>query len=162
MMRSTVRLAQVAAAALVTTISPMPASSQDAQLFQRLGGSWAGAGSVRLPTGVERIRCRGSYSPAGAAQLRINLACASDSFKVQIVSNIVRQGERLGGSWSEADSGVGGNLNGTVRGDRLDAGFSGAGVNGRLSIALHGNTQAVTLVSQSVVSGSASVTLHRD
>ena len=161
-MRSTVRLAQVVAAALLTTTVTMPASSEDAQLFQRLGGSWAGTGSVRLPTGVERIRCRGSYAPSGAAQLRINLACASDGFKVQIVTNLARQGERLGGSWSEADSGVGGNITGSVRGDRIDAGFSGPGVTGQMSIALRGNTQALTLVSQSVVSGSASVTLHRN
>ena len=151
------RVGLCAALALVI----LPASAQDAALFQRLSGGWGGNGTVRLPTGAaENIRCRGSYA-GGGSQLRVNLACASDSFKVQIVANMARQGARVSGTWSEAGSGVGGGLSGSARGDRVDVGFSGPAVSGSLSMVLRGNSQTVTLVSQSQISGSATVALHR-
>ncbi len=154
------RLAGVAAAAILASTG---AARSEGAAFERFGGSWSGVGTVRLTNGgVERIRCRGAYAPAGRDQLRLNLACASDSFKVQIASTMIRQGERIEGNWSEASFGVSGNLNGSIRGDHIEAAIAGPGVSARLSMAVHGNTQAVTLVSQSQISGAASVTLHRD
>ena len=153
-------LASLALPALMLPVAS-PVLAQDGALFQRLSGGWGGVGSVRLPTGgVERIRCRGSYA-GGGERLRVNLACASDSFKVQIVAEMARQGDQVSGSWSEAGSGVGGGLSGSVRDDGISAGFSGPGVSGSLSMALRGSTQVVTLVSQSQVAGSATVTMHR-
>ena len=137
----------------------VPASAQDSALFRRLSGGWGGTGSVQLPTGTERIRCRGSYS-GGGEQLRVNLLCASDSFKVQIALGLARQGDRVSGTWSEAGSGFGGGVSGSVRGDRVDTAFSGP-ASGSLSMVLRGNTQQLTLVSQSAIAGSASVALHR-
>lgn len=155
------RLAPITAGFAVVLLPAMPVPAQDAALFKRLSGGWGGTGSVRLPTGgVERIRCRGAYS-GGGPRLHVDLACASDSFKVRIVAEMTREGERVTGSWSEAGSGVGGGLSGTARGDGIAAGFSGPGVSGSLSMALRGNVQTVTLVSQNQIAGSATVTLHR-
>ena len=167
-MRTMSRLAGAAAALILTPTSMIPAfttsaSAQSAAMFERFGGGWSGAGTVRLANGgVERLRCRGAYAPAGRDQLRLNLACASDSFKVQIASTMVRRGERIEGTWTEASFGVSGNLNGSVRGDRIDAAISGPGVSARLSMAVRGDTQAVSLVSQSQISGAANVMLHRE
>ena len=129
----TTRWGRAAAAAVLLISVTLPAAAEDA-LFRRLGGGWDGAGSVRLPTGgVERIRCRGAYG-GGGAELHVDLLCASDSFKVEIVADMVREGDRVSGSWREAGSGVGGGLSGAVRGDGIAAGFSGPGVSGSLSM----------------------------
>jgi hypothetical protein len=52
-------------------------------------------------------------------------------------------------------------VSGLIEANRLVATVAALGVTGQLDLALRGNTQAVTLVSQSQVSGSAAVTLRR-
>ena len=153
-----------ATAAILFAASPMAVTfGANGQGFEKFAGGWSGDGTVRLSSGgVERIRCRGADVPEGSDRLRLNLACASDSFKVQIASDMVRQGDSVQGTWSEANFGASGHLTGSIRGDRIDASIDGLGVSGRLTLALRGAVQAVSLTTQSSkISGTATVTLHR-
>ena len=153
------RGAAVAAASVVMSAS---AWSQDAQLFERLRGGWAGGGTVRLLNGGnEPIRCRGRYSAAGSTELHLELDGASDSFKLQIASDLARTGDRVTGTWREATFGASGEVNGSIRAERVDAVVNGLGVSARISMTLHGNVQAVTLASQGQLSGVATVQLRR-
>lgn len=131
------------------------------QLFETLAGSWTGAGTVRLASGTERIRCRAAYSPYGATRLHLDLRCAGDSFTLQVQSDITREGDRVSGTWSETTFGISGELSGSVGANAIRATVGGMGVSAELSLALRGNVQAVTLTSQSAIASSASVTLRR-
>ena len=152
--------------AVLASVAPALTGStgwaQDAALFHRLAGSWSGGGTVRLLNAApERLRCRADYAPSGSTQLRFDVTCASDSFKLQVVSDVIRDGQRLSGTWRETGTGVSGQVTGRVGSDHIDAAVSGLGVQAQLTMALHGRTQAVKLASQSTLAGMATVTLRR-
>ena len=138
-------------------------SDRNTRLFADLAGEWSGAGSVSLAGGgAERLRCRAAYNPADTAHLSLSLRCASASFKMEVESDITREGNRIAGAWRESTFGASGNVAGTVRGNRIDAVINGMGVSARLAMSMRGNLQSVTLVSQGQISGTASVMLRRE
>ena len=152
-----------AAVALVVASMPLAdAQSGRAPLFERLAGSWSGAGTAEVEgASPERIRCRADYSPGGPTSLRLALRCASDSLNLQIESAIARDGDRISGSWTEASSGISGNLSGSVGPDGIRAVVSGLGVSAQLSMTVHGDSQSVTLASQGQITARASIGLRR-
>ncbi len=137
-------------------------SARTGTLFERLAGSWSGEGRVTINGGAdERVRCRADYSPSSDSQLRLSLRCASDSFNLQVSSDLERQGERISGKWTETTYGVSGDLNGNVSRDQISANVDGPGVSARLTLAVRGTAQFVTLMSQGQISSSTAVTLRR-
>ncbi len=157
------RLGMAAAAAWILAGSQVGAqSADDARLFQKLAGSWAGLGTVAVEGSAdERIRCSADYSAPGPFQLHLALRCASDSFDLQVASNVSRDSNRIEGSWSEATTGVAGTLAGTASADRINASTEGAGLSAHLSVAVRRNTQTVSLTSQGPAEANATVTLRR-
>ncbi len=146
----------------VSLLAATPAAAQDGSLFQRLGGTWSGAGTATVSNGApEQLRCLAAYAPGGEANVQLQLVCASDSYKLQVRSNLERQGDRIDGNWSEASTGASGSVRGSIRGNRLDANVDGAGLTARLTLALRGQSQAVTLVSGEPLATSATVVLRR-
>lgn len=164
-MRRIVRNTVVAAAVAVVTWAGAAARAQSdggGRLFESLAGSWSGTGTATLSSGgAERIRCRADYQPSSPTQLRLGLRCASDSFNLQVASDVTRDGDRISGSWTETSLGVSGDLSGRATADRIDATVDGVGVQARLTLAVHGNTQVVNLTSDGQLASSASVTLRR-
>jgi hypothetical protein len=77
------------------------------------------------------------------------------------LSDIERQGGRISGKWTEATYDVAGDLSGTVGGDHMSADIEGPGLTARLTLAVRGNAQLVTLTSQGQFSSSTTVTLRR-
>jgi hypothetical protein len=75
--------------------------------FLGLSGHWSGAGTVTMTNGAtERIRCKAAYAVnATGKAVQQSLRCASDSYKVEITSNVVSEGGSLSGSWAEATRG---------------------------------------------------------
>jgi hypothetical protein len=133
-----------------------------APLFERLAGAWVGVGSAAVEGArPERIRCRADYRPSGPSQLRLRLRCASDSFNLDIESEITREGDRIVGSWSEAGAGVSGEVRGAVGADGMRAVVTGLGLSGQLSMMLRGDVQAISLSTRGQFSASAAVTLRR-
>lgn len=163
-MRQTVGLC---AAAMITASGLLGApalaqSAKDARVFEKLAGSWSGTGTVAVAGGAdERVRCHADYSPSSPTQLRLALRCASDSFNLQVASDVSRQGDRIKGSWTESTTGVSGDLSGTAGADRIEATADGAGFTAHLSVAVHGNAQTVTLASEGPTASTATVTLRR-
>ena len=143
---------------------PSQAQAPDggSRLFERVAGSWAGGGSANVAgSSLERIRCRANYSPAGDARLRLALRCASDSFNMQVESEVTREGDRLTGTWTETSVGISGNVSGTIGADRLHATITGLGVSADLSMTLRGDTQAVIIQSRGQITARATITLRR-
>jgi hypothetical protein len=82
--------------------------------FLGLSGHWSGAGTITMTNGAtERIRCRAAYAVnATGKAVQQTLRRASDSYRVEITSNVVSQGGSLSGSWAEATRGVSGHISG--------------------------------------------------
>src|SRR6202011_105473 len=93
-----------------------------------------GAGTVTMANGAtERIRCKAAYvvNATGKA-LQQTLRCASDSYRVEISSNVISEGGSLSGSWAEATRGVARNISGRASGAEIVVNVAGAGVTAHL------------------------------
>jgi hypothetical protein len=115
--------------------------------FLGLSGHWSGAGTVTMTNGVtERIRCKATYAVnATGKAVQQTLRCASDSYRVEISSNVISDGGSLSGSWAEATRGVSGNISGRASGAGIVANVAGAGFTAHLDVRTQGERQSVTI-----------------
>ena len=115
--------------------------------FLGLSGSWSGAGTITMTNGAtERIRCKATYAVnATGKAVQQTLRCASDSYRVEVSSNIISEGTSLSGSWAEATRGVSGSISGRVSGAGIVANVAGAGFTARLDMRTQGERQSVTI-----------------
>ena len=118
--------------------------------FAGLSGHWSGAGTITMTDGAtQRIRCRASYAVnATGKAVEQTLRCASDSYRLEINSNVISQGGSLSGSWAEVTRGVSGNVSGRASGTAISANLAGAGFTARVDVRTHGDRQSVTLKPQ--------------
>jgi len=72
--------------------------------LRRFFGSWSGSGQIVGANGrCESICCRAEYTEAKAGSgLNQTIACASESFKLDIQSYAEAAGELIQGYWKEA------------------------------------------------------------
>ena len=115
--------------------------------FLGLSGHWSGAGTVTLTNGArERLRCKAACAVnATGKAVQQTLRCASDSYRVEISSNVISEGGSLSGSWAEATRGVAGNISGRASGAEIVANVAGAGFTARLDVRTQGERQSVTI-----------------
>jgi hypothetical protein len=115
--------------------------------FLGLSGHWSGAGTVTMTNGAtERIHCKAAYAVnATGKAVQQTLRWASDSYRVEISSNVISEGGSLSGSWAEATRGVSGNISGRVSGTEIVANVAGAGFTARLDLRTQGERQSVTI-----------------
>ena len=115
--------------------------------FAGLSGHWSGAGTITLADGAtERIRCKASYAVNAAGKAaQQSLRCASDSYRLEISSNVVSEGGSLSGSWAEVTHGVSGNISGRASGAEIVANVAAAGFAARLDVRIQGDKQSVTI-----------------
>jgi len=152
----------VGAAALFATSISGSASYAQSGPFNGLAGNWSGTGTVTLDDGSsERIRCRASYAVgAGGTGLNQTLICASDSYKFDLKTNVVAQGNSLSGTWSESSRGVNGNLEGRASGGNFQVVAQAPGFTANISLTTRGNRQSVVIKPESQFRG-ATITLTR-
>ncbi len=136
-------------AAILATALLTPASA--AGPFAGFSGQWAGTGDIAMSDGSrEKIRCKATYSvgPSGDA-LHIDMNCASDSYRVNIISNVVAEGNNFSGTWKETTRQVDGSVTGRVPAPgEFQASLEGTGFGIQLSATTNGKQQAVTIQSQ--------------
>jgi hypothetical protein len=115
--------------------------------FVGLSGHWSGAGTVTLANGAtERLRCKVAYAVNAAGKMvEQTLRCASDSYRVEISSNVISKGGSLSGSWTDTTRGLSGNISGHATGAEILANVAGAGFTARLDVRTHGDKQSVTI-----------------
>jgi hypothetical protein len=126
-----------------------PALAQSAP-FAGLSGAWSGSGTILLADGSkERLRCRATYRVSGGENaLQQSLRCASDSYKIELSSDVTSEGGRLSGSWSETSRGISGSLQGRAGGGRIAATVDAPGFSANLTLITTGNRQSVSIVSE--------------
>lgn len=155
LLRSTFSM-QALKAASVGAALMLSASASSAQsgAFSGFDGNWSGSGTVSLSDGSsERIRCRAGYKAEGGSGLRLTLRCASDSYKFDLNGNVVSQGDRISGSWTEASRNINGNLQGKAGGGQIDVFIEAAGFAATLTLTTRGNKQTVQLSSKGEIRG---------
>jgi len=141
-------LVAVAGLAMCTFAAATPASAQSA--FAGMHGAWSGSGTISLSDGSkERLRCRASYRvSAGDSTLQQSLRCASDSYKFELSSDVVNEGGRVSGSWSETSRGVSGSLQGRASGGRINVVADSPVFTANIVLTTTGNKQSVSITSQ--------------
>lgn len=137
-------LAGLATVGMLSVATPA-AVARGTDVFQKLAGTWRGAGVITDARGQsERIRCNVGYG-AVANGLSQNLVCASAAFRFNVTATIYNRGGNLSGTWEETTRGVGGSVSGFVRGNRIITSVSGSGFTASLTIVSNGSTQSVVI-----------------
>ncbi len=132
--------------------------------FALMAGRWIGSGTIDLPGGShERIHCRASYvvSPSGTALNQV-LRCASDSYQVDIDSDVAEQGGAVSGNWTETTRGASGTLAGVVHGGTIEGTITGVGFTAVLLLVTHPRTQLVSIRLNSAEIAGVTVDFRRD
>src|SRR5262245_11394502 len=115
--------------------------------FLGLSGQWSGAGTITMADGsTARLRCKAAntVNANGRAILK-SLSCASDSYKLDISSNVASEGGSLSGSWAESTRGVSGNISGRASGSAIIAKVAGSGFTASINVRTQGDKQSVTI-----------------
>ena len=127
--------------------------------FSPYGGSWRGAGRLDANGRSEPLRCRSDNAPSRlGTEIALSLTCASDSFRVDIRSDLNADGENVQGTWTETTQNVSGTVAGTLSKRQIDAAVSGSGFNANVVIRVAGRRLDFSLASQL---GNVQVVLRR-
>jgi len=150
-----VRGIKVAGIGAALMLSVTAAHAQSGGPFAGFDGAWSGSGTVSLSDGsVERIRCKANYKVDGTGKgLQQSLHCASDSYKFDLSSNVVSNGDRISGNWSEASRNVNGDLQGTAGGGQIEVFVEANGFAANLTLRTNGNRQTVQISSKGEIRG---------
>lgn len=138
-------------------------SSAQSQPFAGMSGVWSGRGTISLEGGArEAIRCRATYAVRSDGNaLQQTLRCASDSYKIELTSNVVSSGGKLSGTWSEATRNVSGDVEGTTSGGRFQVVVRAGTFSANLALTTRGNSQSVVIRSEGGEFKGANITLTR-
>ena len=152
-----------AAAAVVLGFAAMPVAVEDASSpFLAMAGSWSGSGTITTSDGnKERIRCRAKYDVDGSgSSLDLTLRCASDSYNFELQSNATHSNGAVSGNWSENTRRVGGNIEGTARGNVISVRVSGV-ISAFLGVSTNGNQQSISIQAPGTELQSVAISMSR-
>jgi hypothetical protein len=153
----------VMASLLCLSLIPVEVEAQPAHPFAGMSGVWSGRGTISFEGGArEAIRCRATYAVREDGNaLQQTLRCASDSYKIELTSNVVANGGKLSGTWSESTRNVSGDVQGTTSGGRFQVVVSAGTFSANLVATTRGNSQSVVITSQGSEFKGANITLTR-
>jgi len=152
-----------AALAGAALLSPAAASAQSASPFAGFAGNWRGSGEVIGADGNrEPIRCRATYeiSENGGA-LTQTLLCASASYRVDVNSYVVADGQNAQGYWREATRQVQGHVTGHIANGQFEGTVTGSTFTAQLSLRATGSKQTVDIKPQGANVSEVQVALSR-
>jgi hypothetical protein len=155
-------LAAVAAAALLgLAVAPVTVEASNSP-FTAMSGSWSGSGTITTSDGnKERIRCRAKYDvDSGGSTLDLTLRCASDSYNFELQSNVAHNNGAVSGNWSENTRHVGGNIEGSARGNAISVRVSGV-ISATLGMSTNGNQQSISIQAPGTELQSVAISMSR-
>ncbi len=163
--RSRTDLIATAIAAATLSLTASQALAQRASgPFSDLSGYWTGGGTIAMSNGSsERIRCRATYAVNDTGKsLNQSIRCASDSYRLEITSNVTVSGGVVSGSWTEETRHATGNLSGRASGSEIQARVDGAGFSAGLVVRFHGDRQSVSIrPTEGTDVANVAITLHK-
>jgi hypothetical protein len=135
-------------------------SRADTSPINGLLGSWGGSGEVRLDKGrKERIKCN-AYYRGGGSQLNLSIICKSDSYNIEIRSNLTYSGGRLSGNWEERTFNASGTASGSATDSNIRLAITGP-VTGSMNVNFSKSRQSVSISTQGTALQGVSITLAR-
>jgi hypothetical protein len=140
-----------AAMLALAALTGAPAFAQSSGPLAAFAGSFHGGGAVIGSDGHrERMSCRarGGVGSGGRA-LSQTIVCASDSYRFNISCNLVAEGGRLSGQWSESTRGVSGSISGRVSPGRISGGVNGGTFSASVSLRATGRGLSMSLAPSS-------------
>ena len=87
-------------------------------------------------------------STGSGTKLQQTLRCASDSYKVELSSDVVSDGAQLSGTWSGSSRGISGSLQGRSNSGHISVVAEGAGFSANLDLTTRGNRQSFSIGSK--------------
>ncbi len=132
--------------------------------FFGLSGYWSGGGTIAMTNGAtERIRCKATYAVNSTGRaLNQSLRCASDSYRLEISSNVIFESGAISGTWSEATRNVSGTVSGRATSAEIQASVAGGGFSASLDVRTHGDRQTVAITPHGGTDvASVSITLRK-
>ncbi len=147
-MSSYSKLATAVLAIVLSLIAtPILAERGSVGPFAGLSGYWIGAGTVTMSNGSrERIRCKAVYAVNNTGKaLNQSLRCASDSYRLEISSNVISNGGSLSGTWAETTRHLTGNITGRASNAEIQAIVESAGFSAGVQVRFQGDSQSVSI-----------------
>ena len=132
--------------------------------FDTLGGSWSGAGNIRLEDGrTEGLKCKAYYSPrSGGASMGLALRCASASNKIELRATLNSTGSRIAGNWEERTFNVGGSASGQANGNTIRLAIDAGVLAGSMSVVTNGANQTISVRTDGAALKGVNISLRRD
>ena len=110
-------------------------------------------GAHPLPRQVRRRR-------RAARSLDLTLRCASDSYNFELQSNATHSNGAVSGTWSENTRHVGGNIEGSARGNAISVRVSGV-ISATLGVSTNGNQQSISIQAPGTEMQSVAISMNR-
>ena len=131
--------------------------------FAGFAGNWKGGGTIQTEAGQEAITCKARYTTVrNDSTLSINMICASDSYRVNIVSNVVAQGSNLSGSWQETTRQLSGDVSGRIpQPNTFQANLQTTGGGLQIGASTNGRRQMIAITSQGTEIRGANIMLKK-
>jgi hypothetical protein len=128
--------------------SPGRAEAEPGGPFALFSGSFRGGGAVTYSDGrSERLSCRARGDARdGGRSLSENIVCASDTYRLEIRSDVVARGTSVSGDWRESSRGVSGAVTGKIAGGRFSGVVNGGGFPASMSLRATGRSMSMMLV----------------
>jgi len=154
----------LAAAGIVLVSVSGVAGAAAAGPFDTLGGSWSGAGNIRLEDGrTEGLKCKAYYSPrSGGASMGLALRCASASNKIELRATLNSTGSRIAGNWEERTFNVGGSASGQANGNTIRLAIDAGVLAGSTSVVTNGTSQTISVRTDGAALKGVNISLRRD
>jgi hypothetical protein len=114
--------------------------------FAALTGNWTGSGTIDFKDGhSERLRCRATEAGGQGDTLQLSLRCASDSYTLDLSSDVTYHSGAISGTWSEATHNAQGPVTGHVNGNQIDVSARGQNFAANLRLTTQGNRQVISI-----------------
>jgi len=86
------------------------------ETWAMLEGRWSGVGTIELDGGgSERLKCQAIYRNEAVGHVAQRLTCVGASYRIDGGADLIFEGNRLTGTWTERSYAVGGGLAGSAR-----------------------------------------------
>jgi hypothetical protein len=150
-------------AALAILLFVSAGQAQRSGPFNGMAGTWSGPGTLTLNTGSkERIRCRAQYQVASSgSDLKLELRCASDTYKFELQSALSHSSGNISGTWSEVSRGAIGNIAGKSNGSQLSLRATSPIFSAILGVNTRGNRQSISIESPGSEISAVAITLNK-
>ncbi|MEI8154107.1 MAG: hypothetical protein WCG92_21360, partial [Hyphomicrobiales bacterium] len=135
-----------------------------AETFRTINGVRLGdlsTGDEVIESLDERIRGRAKCDEGGAGyNVDLTIRCAGDSYNFELQSNATHNNGAVSGNWSENTRRVGGNIEGTARGNAISVRVSGV-MSATLGISTNENQQSISIQAPGTELQSVAISMNR-